>query len=74
MTDEPRNPRVERSGLCASCVHLRLLRSARGSLFFLCRRSETDARFARYPPIPVRSCPGHEPLAPGRDATPAPGA
>jgi len=34
--------------------------SARGSTFYLCRRSFTDPRFARYPPIPVLVCSGFE--------------
>lgn len=30
------------------------------STFFRCLRAETDARFTRYPPLPVRACPGYE--------------
>lgn len=30
------------------------------STFFRCVRAETDARFTRYPPLPVRACPGYE--------------
>ena len=52
---------IERSGLCATCVHLDVKRSQRGSIFFYCKRSETDPRFVRYPPIPVVACAGHEP-------------
>jgi uncharacterized protein YciI len=32
----------------------------RGSLFFRCLRADHDARFLKYPPLPVRSCPGYE--------------
>jgi hypothetical protein len=32
--------------------------SARGSTFYLCRLSFVDARFPRYPPIPVVACAG----------------
>jgi hypothetical protein len=32
----------------------------RGSLFSLCRRSETDARYPRYPRLPVVCCDGYE--------------
>jgi len=32
----------------------------RGSLFLLCRRSEDDRRYPRYPPLPVVSCEGYE--------------
>ncbi|HJQ84867.1 MAG TPA: hypothetical protein VKA21_12370 [Candidatus Binatia bacterium] len=47
-------------GLCASCRHARVQSTARGSRFWRCKRAETDARFPRYPPLPVRACPGWE--------------
>jgi len=47
-------------GLCAGCVHLRLLTSRR-SVFVLCGRAAADPAFPRYPPLPVRSCCGFEP-------------
>lgn len=50
-----------KAGLCAVCTHRREIRSRRGSSFLLCRRSLTDPRFRRYPPLPVFSCPGFEP-------------
>ena len=34
--------------------------NARGSIFFRCARADTDSRFVRYPPLPVRTCPGYE--------------
>jgi hypothetical protein len=48
-------------GLCRSCRHVRLVPTSRGSTFYLCRRSENDPRFARYPRLPVVECPGFEP-------------
>ncbi|MFO0689330.1 MAG: hypothetical protein U0900_11540 [Myxococcota bacterium] len=50
-------------GLCAQCRHRRELTSARGSVFHRCARAEEDERFPRYPPLPVRRCPGYEPVA-----------
>jgi hypothetical protein len=47
-------------GLCATCGFARVIESARGSRFTLCRRSETDARFPRYPALPVLECVGYE--------------
>jgi hypothetical protein len=47
-------------GLCARCRHARTQTTKRGSTFWRCMRAETDARFARYPPLPVRACPGFE--------------
>jgi hypothetical protein len=58
-------------GLCAGCRHARVQRSERGSAFWRCARAATDPRFARYPALPVRACPGCEPVeravSPGRD-------
>jgi hypothetical protein len=42
--------------------------SARGSEFWRCARSDDDARFRKYPPLPVRECAGHEPGEPQRAA------
>lgn len=59
---EPRD--VVTAGLCATCAWVRVVRNRRGSRFFLCRLAERDARYPRYPPLPVVSCDGHRPLAP----------
>jgi hypothetical protein len=48
-------------GLCATCRHGRRIDTARGSTFWLCRRSATDPRYPRYPALPVQACPGFEP-------------
>jgi hypothetical protein len=47
-------------GLCATCAFARLVESAKGSRFWLCRLAETDARFKRYPALPVLRCAGYE--------------
>jgi len=54
-------PNEDRVGLCGHCRHARIVESPRGSTFYLCRRSESDSRFAKYPPLPVWTCIGHEP-------------
>lgn len=46
------------AGLCATCEHLRLLASQR-SVFVRCGLAEVDPTFPRYPPLPVRACPGY---------------
>jgi hypothetical protein len=51
-------------GLCLRCRFAALQRSARGGRFWRCRRADSDPAFARYPPLPVRSCPGFEPGKP----------
>lgn len=50
-------------GLCGRCSHGRAIRSGRGSTFWLCGRSASDGRFARYPALPVLACPGFEDAA-----------
>jgi hypothetical protein len=49
-----------RVGLCASCRFAARQRSARGGSFWRCRRADSDPDYRRYPPLPVRSCPGFE--------------
>jgi GNAT superfamily N-acetyltransferase len=39
---------------------VQVITSARGSHFFLCERSRTDARYPRYPRLPVLTCAGYE--------------
>ena len=46
------------AGLCATCEHLRLLASKR-SVFVRCGLAEVDARFPKYPPLPVVACGGY---------------
>jgi hypothetical protein len=45
-------------GLCDACTFQRIVGTTRGSQFSLCERSKLDARFAKYPRLPVASCPG----------------
>jgi len=55
---------TDRAGLCATCVHMQQVVSSKASTFYLCRKSETDDRFPRYPALPVRRCAGYEPATP----------
>lgn len=50
-----------KAGLCASCRHVKINRSDRGAVFYYCRKSETDRRFPKYPPLPLLHCGGYEP-------------
>jgi len=47
-------------GLCADCLHARIIESAHGSVFTLCELSLTDPRFPKYPGLPVLSCDGYK--------------
>jgi aryl-alcohol dehydrogenase-like predicted oxidoreductase len=60
----PTSPRplTRTDGLCASCVHRRVVTSSRGSMFILCERSATDPTFPRYPALPVVACRGYRPV------------
>jgi len=49
------------AGLCASCRFAEIVTSSRGSTFSLCRLSETDPAFRRYPVLPVQRCSGFQP-------------
>lgn len=48
------------NSLCQRCQHVREIVSGTGSRFLLCRLSQTDSRFAKYPPQPVLKCTGHQ--------------
>lgn len=47
-------------GLCARCRFAAAQRNRRGSVFWRCRRADSDDRFRRYPPLPVTRCDGFE--------------
>jgi hypothetical protein len=47
-------------GLCETCTHVQIVRSSKGSSFVLCRLSEVDPAFRRYPTLPVIACRGYE--------------
>jgi len=47
-------------GLCATCTHARRITSGKGSLFWLCRKSDLDPAFPKYPALPVVACSGYE--------------
>jgi hypothetical protein len=65
MMNDPREPGqpLADAGLCARCTHARVVGNARGSRFWLCGLSRIDARFPRYPRLPVLRCDGFEPQA-----------
>lgn len=46
-------------GLCADCANVKIMRSDRDSVFYLCRLSFGDSRFPKYPALPVLSCDGY---------------
>ena len=48
------------AGLCESCEWAHTVRSGRGAVFLLCGRFADDARFPKYPRLPVVSCIGYE--------------
>ena len=52
---------MSRAGLCDHCRHAKRIVSSKGSEFTLCLKHQQDARFAKYPPLPVLSCPGFQP-------------
>jgi hypothetical protein len=47
--------------LCATCGEMRRVDSAKGSVFLMCKRADTDPRYAKYPPQPIARCAGHVP-------------
>ncbi|MEA2124638.1 MAG: hypothetical protein QOI80_1420, partial [Solirubrobacteraceae bacterium] len=44
-----------------TCAHQQVVRTGRGSVFSLCRRSKTEPeRYPKYPRLPVLRCAGFE--------------
>jgi hypothetical protein len=52
------------TGLCATCIHQKIIRSGRGSTVSMCLRHKTDLAYPKYPRLPVTACAGHEPSEP----------
>lgn len=48
--------------MCGDCRHSRRVDTSKGSTFWLCNRSATDSRYPKYPRLPLRHCPGYEPV------------
>jgi hypothetical protein len=70
MNDHQRNGQAQAgsAGLCDRCAHVQIVTSARGSRFYLCRMSQVDSRFPKYPAIPVIACAGFTPAGANRSA------
>jgi hypothetical protein len=60
------NPVETAIGLCATCQNAQRINNRRGSVFYLCKLSEKDARFPKYPRLPVTACDGFEPQVKGK--------
>ena len=59
----PAGPATGDAGLCARCVHCRVIRTRRSG-FYMCQRSFSDGRFPKYPRLPVLRCIGYTPGVP----------
>lgn len=60
MDQQEARRQADRTGLCGSCAHGRWIANDRGSRFLRCARSDGDARFARFPILPLWRCEGYE--------------
>src|SRR5438034_6358291 len=48
------------ASLCETCAFMREVDTPKGSRFLLCRLSQTDPAFPKYPPQPVVRCLGFQ--------------
>ena len=46
--------------LCVSCRFVRMIRNARGSVFWLCEYHRRDPVYAKYPRQPVTACAAYQ--------------
>jgi len=60
MTDRLVHVR-ENAGLCGSCLHAVLRPTRRDTVYLRCALAGTDARYAKYPRLPVVRCDGYLP-------------
>ena len=56
--DEP--PESATAGLCADCAHAKKLRTKIDATIYLCGLAAVDARFPKFPRLPVHACAGYE--------------
>jgi hypothetical protein len=61
MSESKSQSSPDRVGLCRTCAHVQVVTSSKSSTFYMCRLSETDPRFRRYPALPVLACAGYRP-------------
>ena len=66
MNSQPANAAKVQIGLCAHCRFMKVIHSDRGSAFYFCEKSLTDASYPKYPRLPVLQCRGHEPIVPSQ--------
>jgi hypothetical protein len=59
MDDSRKIEQVRPWGLCASCVRAVVITNDRGSRFVQCALAKSDARYPKYPAVPVRVCAGY---------------
>ena len=52
--------------LCETCAWVREVVTPRGSRFLLCRLSQTDPAYPKYPPQPVARCEGYRKKEPAK--------
>lgn len=57
--DEDTKHDSQRIGLCFDCLNAQKIQSDRGSTFYRCKLSDTDATFPKYPRLPVLRCIGY---------------
>ena len=62
--DAHESRKLPQVGLCSHCLQVREIHSDRGSTFYMCQLSDTDARFPKYPRLPVLQCLGYQPSNP----------
>ncbi len=53
-------PEGVRVGLCASCSNAKTLETKIGATIYLCSLAAKDARFRRFPLLPMVACEGFE--------------
>lgn len=49
---------LEKVGLCSKCLHAKELKTKNNSPIYLCKLSNKDSHFPKYPRLPIKACSG----------------
>ena len=52
-----------RAGLCGNCRHAIIRPTRRDTIYLRCTLAASDARYPKYPALPMQASDGHEPGA-----------
>lgn len=65
MEEPDQPPESVLAGLCADCANAKKLRTKIDAVIYLCGLAAVQAKFPKFPRLPVLACAGYEKARPG---------